>query len=161
MKYALFLLALIVGSVSGIHLEATVTGSTEVNSNGEIVMDATTGLEETCGKCVMEKLYERCVENKAVARGFHERRELRDDRRLCPTVCQGQSYWRGHWCWVKGCRRRLTLADEHSERSLVDTAAVVSELQQAAQICYEEKAEDFPCLGAAGEISVEVFYVSG
>jgi hypothetical protein len=37
----------------------------------------------------------------------------------------------------------------------------VSELQQAAQICYEEKAEDFPCLGAAGEISVEVFYVSG
>jgi hypothetical protein len=155
MKYALFLLALILGSVSGIHLEdATVTGSTEV-VNGAYVLDGTN--EATCSDCLMNNLYKRCVEDPAVARGFAvQRRELRGNRRLCPSYCPAQRF-RGQWCWYKcDTRRRLKFADEDSERSLV----VVDELQQAALVCYQEKAEDplFACLGVASGISVALHY---
>jgi hypothetical protein len=156
MKYALFLLALIVGSVSGTVLEvAAVTGIAQV-VNGAFVTDAG-GNGATCDPCVMANLYKRCVENPAVARGFlEERRELRGDRRLCPTVCPGSGYnGPGSWCYTMGCSlRRLTFADEHSERSLV----VVDELQQAALVCYQEKAVEFPCLGVASVISVDLVY---
>jgi hypothetical protein len=162
MKYALFLLALIVGSVSGTVLVGVrVRGSTEVDVvSGDYVM--ADGIEATCDPCVMDNLYKRCVEDPAVARGavVAARRGLRDDRRLCPSACTSGQYYTGvgSWCYTLhfDCLRRLTLAEEHSERVLV----VLSELQDAALVCYQEKTVEFPCLGVAGDIAVEVSIVS-
>jgi hypothetical protein len=125
MKYALFLLALIVGSVTAGFdtLEVYVTGSFEKDASGNTTVGHA-GNTPTCSECLLDKLYERCVEDKAVARGAvleKQRRELRGSRDLFTcSVCNGRGGVRGSWCWVIcGVRRRLTLADEHSERSLV------------------------------------------
>jgi hypothetical protein len=163
MKYALFLLALIVGSVSGIDsLQARVTGSSQLDAAGIAIDDPSTGYGTSCDSCTMDNLYKRCVEDTAIARGAvleAERRELRGNRLLCPSVCTAQYLYRGHWCWYRGCHRRLTLADEISERSLLLASSVLSEIQDAAQLCYEEKTADpmFACLGAKEDLNVTVF----
>jgi hypothetical protein len=166
MKYALFLLALVVGSASGVDiLDAIVMGKFEV-VNGVTLGDSdvnTAGNQGSCGDCLMDGLYKRCVEDKAVARGavvstLPSRRELRGDRNLYScSVCTGRMTM-GSWCWVK-CgqrRRRLSFSDEHSsKRSL---AVLLSELEDAALVCYKEKAAEFPCLGVADGLTIEVEY---
>jgi hypothetical protein len=87
--YAFFLLALIVGTVCGDEIAARVTGFTE---DGDY-----------CPTRVLDKLYDDCVVDEAVALGasFEHRRELRDSRDLffncgiCPTNPP-----LGHWCYV-------------------------------------------------------------
>jgi hypothetical protein len=102
MKYALFLLALVVSSVSGIDsLEARVTGSSQLDAFGMAMEDASTGYGAICDPCLMANLYKRCVVDPAVARGavLEGRRELmRGSRRLCPTFCTPQYLKRGDYC---------------------------------------------------------------
>jgi hypothetical protein len=163
MKYTLFLLALVVGSVVGIdEFNAMVTGDFELNLAGHPVRNAGSDGEVTCAPCVMNALFDRCVLAPAVARGAvldtgTSRRELRGNRRLCPSYCPAQRYV-GQWCWVKcGGGRRLTFADEvSSERSLFEASDLI-ELQIAAQKCYQERAVNFPCLGLASDIEVTVY----
>jgi hypothetical protein len=89
---------------------------------------------------------------------YDQRRlELRGSRDLqsC-SVCPPK----GHWCWVK-CGygdRRLTLADEHLDRRLVDQG----QIQIAARNCYEEKAAmtEYQCLGIADDIKLKVTFTA-
>jgi hypothetical protein len=124
------LLAVIVGTVFGTdELGAVITGYTDLDE------------EMFCGECVMDTLYKRCVEDKAVAQGalFSRRLELRGNRDLISCSVCPQNPPRGHWCYVKcGRRRRLTFTDERTERFLVEKEL----LQQAAQNCYEANAEN-------------------
>jgi hypothetical protein len=171
MKYSLFLLALVLGSAVGIDVfEANVWGASASGLGGALGYVPAEGDTDfpggTCDTCIMNGLFERCVNNKAVARGAvltppsTARRELRGNRRLCPSYCPERRYV-GQWCWVKcGGGRRLTFADEvSSERSLFESSDLL-EVQTAAQKCYEEAAakEEFSCLGAKEAIAVKVYH---
>jgi hypothetical protein len=147
MRYAFFLLGLIVGTVLGDDIDARITG--------------VTADEHSCSLPVLDALYDECVVDTAVALGasFARRLELRGSRDLqsC-SICPPPPYPRGHWCYVK-CNqgtRRLTLASEHPDRRLVNQG----QIQGAARTCYQQKAAMpyYQCLGIADDIKVKVSF---
>jgi hypothetical protein len=148
MKYALFLLAVIVGTVFGIdELGAKIVG---YKADGKFCSDAD-----------MDFLYEECVVDKALIRGAKlgpRRLELRGsnrDRQLSCSKCPDNPP-RGTWCFVKCSRRRLTFTDEHPEKALVTKGLI----EKDANICYDKKAEDprYACLGDKNQIRIRIFY---
>jgi hypothetical protein len=150
MRYAFFLLGLIVGTVLGDEIDVRITGISYTDD------------EKPCSMTDLETLYDECVVKEAVLFGasFERRLELRGSRDLqsC-SVCPPHPP-KGHWCWWK-CgygNRRLTLVDEHPDRRLVNQGKI----QVAARNCYEEKAAmpEYQCLGIADDIKLKVSFTA-
>jgi hypothetical protein len=168
MKSTLFLLAAMVGAVSGHELDVRLMGVTTFG--------------EPCSDLQQEALYETCVVEVAVALGWdmsHEHRqlELRGSRELqtgstctacCDEVlglpCADNGCWScypwGHWCWIycdpDKSRRRLQVPDEHvhTERFLFN----VGELQQKVNECFDHAStHGSPCLGNPEDITVKLY----
>jgi hypothetical protein len=146
MRYAVFLLAALVGAVCGAELGAEIQG---VTTN-----------ESYCTEEEEQILYQECVEDVAVSMGvvLSRRLELRGNRELqgfC-SGCGSGSYPRGHWCFVMcSARRRLTVADEHvhSDRFLV----AKGQIQQAANACLDQKIEEgYDCLGNPANLRIKI-----
>jgi hypothetical protein len=158
MKYILFLLAAMVGAVSGHEIGMTVTGATTYGG-------------ERCSVADQQVLYEECVVDLAVALGWdfghHRQLELRGNRELldcggCCDYCFSHGYDtcactpKGHYCFTNCQSRRLTIADE-----LVNTETFlfsVGTLEQAANKCLDDAStHDYPCLGDPNDITIQLF----
>jgi hypothetical protein len=158
MKYALLLLAAMVGAVSGHEVGVKVKGNTPFG--------------ESCSVADHEVLYEKCVVDVAVALGFEGRRlELRGSRELqttgstCTTCCDNvpeghpcldngcpSCYPYGHWCYTYCDARRLTVADD-TERFLYTKGQML----KAANECYDDSISQYPCLGNKKDITVQLY----
>lgn len=183
MRSALFLLALIVGTVLGGEINVKVTGYTDPDEYlpGEKWPDE----NMPCDADALEYLYGECVVNTALKLGasFDRRLGLRGGRDLavCDVCPYAASTLRGHWCYYRcGVGRRLTLANEHPNgplpdhgqiRRLTDTNVDVDggvslgevnhcRFTAAATKCYQKKAkQEYQCLGNPGDLKVQVrFY---
>jgi hypothetical protein len=123
MKYSLFLLAAIVG---------TVFGKNELGAE----IQGFKADSEFCSNDVMDELYELCVEIPALDFGavLTRRLTLRGDRHLSCSLCPPDPL-RGQWCYVKcsSRRRRLTAPDDN---------VVKGQIQKAANDCFDEKAQE-------------------
>jgi hypothetical protein len=149
MRYAFFVLGLIVGIVLGDKIDVRITGISYIDD------------DKPCSITDLETLYDECVVKKAVLLGasFERRLELRGSRDLQSCSVCPPNPPKGHWCWVK-CgygKRRLTLADEHPDRRLANQGRI----QIAARNCYEEKAAmtEYQCLGIADDIKIKVSFI--
>jgi hypothetical protein len=132
------------------------------------VMGVTT-MGEPCSVEDQEVIFEKCVDDVAVAMGVdlsNRRLELRGNRDLsgCPSFCCGSNcpdcncYSKGHYCFTHGCGangRRLTVADEHvhTARFLVATG----QIEQAVNECLDSKIEEYPCLGNPEDLTMKLF----
>jgi hypothetical protein len=142
MKYALFLLAVVVGTAFG------------KNELGAEIQGYNKKAAEICSTDVMDELYELCVETPALELGAELTRHLtlRGNRDLIPcSLCLPNPHM-GQWCYVKcGGRRRLAVPDDHVNKG---------QIQKAANNCFDEKAQDptYACLGDKSKIKIKIFF---
>jgi hypothetical protein len=151
MKYTLFLLAAMVGTVLGTHIQAEIFGVTTIG--------------EPCSEAVDQFLFKECVEDEATKLGidFTARRlELRGDRELsyC-SACPSGYYPRGHWCFTRCGGRRLSVDDESAhdtERRLCSQGKLKYEALQ----CLVDKLEGggYECLGNSDDLKIKIFLSS-
>jgi hypothetical protein len=154
MKYILFLLAAMFGTVDGVDIGAKIRGVTSMG--------------ESCSAEDELVLYKECVEDVAVSKGIDlsRRLELRGNRELqtgsmCGRCCDGcpdcNCYPRGTWCFTYcSTGRRLTVADEeaHTERFLLALGLI----QQEANECLDNHILDYPCLGDPKDLTVKLYF---
>jgi hypothetical protein len=146
MKYTLFLLVALVGSVCGAELGAEIRGVTDSG------IYCTTEEEQV--------LYTECVEDVAESLGLvlSRRLELSGNRELghCSGCNAGVAYPRGHWCFVMcSARRRLEVPDEHAHTDRILVAK--GQIQQGANACLDQKIEEgYTCLGNPGDLRIKI-----
>jgi hypothetical protein len=155
MKYSLFLLAVMVGTVCGAELGARIEG---VTLSGPF-----------CTAEQQDELYEECVVDMFVSMGgvLDRRLDLRGGARILPhcSQCTEQmSGARGHWCFYHcgGNNRRLTIADALVSKgqllTIVGELVSKGQLEQAAYACLVPKIEDdYECLGNPEDLKVKIF----
>jgi hypothetical protein len=156
MKYTLFLLAAVIGSVSGVELFWNVLGRTTIG--------------EPCSAEAEELFYEECLEDVAISMGVNlSRLELEGNRDLqsqksvcsggcCPENCSNcNCYPKGTYCWTKCSKdRRLIITEEqaHTASFLVATGQIQSKVRE----CLHRKvSEGYTCIGNPEDVTMEIF----
>jgi hypothetical protein len=158
MKYALFLLAAMLGAVCG----------AEIGWNVEGVVTT----EEPCLEAVQDFLYEECVQEVAILMDINldRRLELRGNRELyqanacskCCSRCNSGDCGcapRGTYCFTKCSHRRLIVTDAqaHTASFLIATG----QLQEKVDVCLYKKIEEgYTCLGNPEDLKVKIYLLS-